>query len=250
MYRPRIIPVLLLKENSLIKTLKFKEHIYIGDPINAIRIFNESKVDEIIVLDIYATIQKRCFDKDFVRILNEETTMPFAVGGGICSIDQIRVLIQAGAEKVVIGSAAYYTPSLIRDAASTFGSSTIVVCIDYRMNFWKKPVVFVENGRKNTSILLWDYVKKIEDLGAGEIILQSIERDGTMQGYDMETIAKVWEQITIPLVVLGGAGSIHDLKTLYQQIKVNGLASGSIFVFNDRSKGVLINYPTDKQFIY
>ena len=250
MYRPRIIPVLLLKNKHLIKTRKFKEDRYIGDPINAIRIFNESYADELIILDIYATREKRCISTELVRLLNEETNMPFGVGGGIKNCNQIMELIQAGAEKVIIGSEAYFKPKFINEAANRFGSSTIMVCIDVKTDFWGKAKVYVNNGKHATGKTPVEFAKHMEQMGAGEIIIQSIERDGEMNGYDIALLEKITSSVQIPVVALGGAGTIEHFRELYSRVQVNGLAAGSFFVYNDKNRGVLINYPGKKVIEY
>lgn len=250
MYRPRLIPVLLLKKNFLIKTIRFKEDKYIGDAINAVRLFQEFMADEIIVLDIYASKEQRTIDLDFVRQLNEETSMPFAVGGGIKEIEHIKQLIHAGAEKVVIGQSAFLKPSFIEEAAKHFGSSTIVVCIDYKKDFFGKKFVYIKNGSVNTHVNLFDYAKTIENAGAGEIIAQSIDRDGTMSGYDIETLKMLYQNISIPIVALGGAGSYKDFSYLFSQVPLNGIAAASVFLYHNQSRSVLINYPTNKQELF
>jgi imidazole glycerol-phosphate synthase subunit HisF len=243
MFRPRVIPVLLLKNKGLIKSTQFKDHRYIGDPINAVKIFNDLKADELVFLDILASKEGRCISLDFIKNVGEEANMPFAVGGGITTIKQIQDIISAGAEKVIINTQAAVDPSFIREAANTFGSSTIVVCMDIKKKFLGKIQTWILAGEKATGLNPIDFAKLMEEKGAGEIIVQSIERDGMMQGYDIELIKSISEAVSIPVVALGGAGKLEDLKTAYTQAYANGLAAGSLFVYHGARKGVLINYP-------
>lgn len=242
MYRPRIIPVLLLKNLALVKSIKFKDFNYIGDPINAVRIFNDLKADELVFLDIEATKENRMISLEFVKDVGEEANMPFAVGGGVRSLDDIRKIIGAGAEKVIIGSYAVENPDFISEASATFGASTICVCIDIKKNLFGKNQVRTSNGSKTTLTPI-EFAKSMEQNGAGEIIIQSVDKDGTMTGYDLELIRTISEAVSIPVIALGGAGSIADLKKARTESFANGLAAGSLFVYQGTKRGVLINYP-------
>lgn len=243
MFRPRVIPVLLFKNNGLVKSKKFKDLKYIGDPINAVKIFNDLKADELIFLDISASNEKRTIFLDFVKNVGEEANMPFAVGGGIRTTSAIREIINAGAERVVINSYAVENPDFVREASEAFGSSTIVVCIDVKKNFFGKELTWTLNGNKPSGYSPIEFAKLMEEKGAGEIIIQSIERDGMMAGYHIDLIKKISEATTIPVVALGGAGNIDHLKEAYTKGFANGLAAGSMFVFQGPKHGVLINYP-------
>ncbi len=243
MLRPRIIPVLLLKNGGLYKSKLFKDYKYIGDPINAVKIFNDSKADELVFLDIDATKENRLISLEFVKEVGEEANMPFAVGGGIKTLENIQDIIAVGAEKVIINSYAAENPNFIREAADAFGSSTITVCIDIKSKFLGKPQTWINGGTKATGLNPVEFAKKAEKLGAGEIIVQCIERDGLMQGYDINTIKAIAEAVTIPVVALGGAGTLQHLKEGYQLGYANGLAGGSIFVYKGTRNGVLITYP-------
>ncbi len=243
MYRPRVIPVLLLQHKGLVKTEKFKKPTYIGDPINAVQIFNDLQADEIVFLDIDASKNKTRIDINFVKEVGEEANMPFTVGGGIRSIDTIRTIISAGAERVIIGNYALENPDFIKEAANTFGSSTIAVCIDVKKNLFGKQKVYSLNGKKS-----WDYTpihfaKLMEEKGAGELVVQSIDLDGSMTGYDLELIKAIAEEVKIPVIALGGAGSVKHLDEAFKQGYASGVAAGSLFVYQNKSKGVLINYP-------
>lgn len=243
MLRPRIIPVLLLRNNVLVKTIAFKNEQYIGDPINAVHIFNDLKADELVFLDIDATSENRSIDTAFVQQVGEEADMPFAVGGGIRTIEDIRRIIAAGAEKVVLGTAAVSDPELVKRASEAFGSSTISVCIDVKKKFLGGSVVWTHGGKKSTSLSPVSFAKQMEASGAGELIIQSIEKDGSMSGYDIDLIRSISEAVTIPVVALGGAGSLDDLRSAWKQGYANGLAAGSLFVYQSARRGVLINYP-------
>ena len=251
MYRPRIIPVLLLKKNGLVKSVQFKNHQYIGDPINAVKIFNDFKADELVFLDILATKESRLISLEFVRHVGEEANMPFAVGGGIKSIKDIQDVITSGAEKVVIGSEAVKNPNFIKKAADYFGSSTITVCVDVKKNIFKGDRVWSLNGTKLSNYKPDEFALLMQEKGAGEIIIQSISNDGEMNGYNISLIKKISSQVKIPVVALGGAGNLNDSKEGYNNGYANGLAAGSIFVYQNKMRGVLINYPEkEKKIIY
>lgn len=243
MFRPRIIPVLLLKNQGLVKSKRFTDYKYIGDPINAVKLFNDFKTDELVFLDILATKEKRTISLDFVKNVGEEANMPFAVGGGISSIESIREIIGAGAEKVVINSYAAKNPGFISHASETFGSSTIVVCMDVKKKFLGDAQTWIVNGSQATGYSPVNFAKLMEQKGAGEIIVQSIEQDGMMNGYDVELIKSISESVSIPVIALGGAGNLSHLKQAYSEGHANGLAAGSMFVYHGPRKGVLINYP-------
>ena len=243
MFRPRVIPVLLLKDNVLVKSIKFKNHKYIGDPINAVRIFNGFSADELVLLDIDASRKKKLVSVDFVKHVGEESNMPFAVGGGIRSITNIKDIINAGAEKVVIGSYASENPNFILEASGSFGSSTICVCIDVKRSFLGKKRTWVLNATKSTQYSPVEFAKLMEQKGAGEIIIQCVDRDGLMEGYDIEQIKEISENVSIPVIALGGAGKLEHLNDAYNRGYANGLAAGSMFVYQSIRRGVLINYP-------
>jgi cyclase len=243
MFRPRIIPVLLLKERALVKSVRFKNHRYIGDPINAVRIFNDLRADELVFLDIEASRKKTTISLDFVRAVGDEAFMPFSVGGGITSIKNIREILAAGAEKVVINTHAGHNPDFIRQAADRFGSSTIVVCTDVKRHWYRGERTWIRGGDRPTRFAPIEFAMMMEANGAGELIVQSINRDGTMGGYDIELIRSIADAVTIPVVALGGAGSESDLEAGYREGRANGIAAGSMFVYQDARRGVLINYP-------
>jgi cyclase len=244
MFRPRIIPVLLLRAGGLVKSRRFDDFCYIGDPLNAVRIFNDLRADELVFLDIMATATNQTIAPDFVRNVGEEANMPFAAGGGIRTLQHIRDIVGAGAEKVVIGTYAAENPEFVASAASHFGSSTIVVCIDVKREGWSRAArVWTVNGMRRTPYEAAEFAMLMEAKGAGEVIVQSIDKDGTMDGYDIDLIHAISERVSIPVVGLGGAGNLSHLKDVYHAGGASGLAAGSIFVFHGRKRGVLINYP-------
>jgi imidazole glycerol-phosphate synthase subunit HisF len=247
MFRPRVIPVLLLKGKGLVKTVQFKNPTYIGDPINAVKIFNDMEADELVFLDITATNENRIPSAEIIKRISDEAFMPFAVGGGIKSINDVKSLIQAGAEKVVINSSSVTNPQLITEAANIFGNQSIIVSIDVKKNFWGKKLVYINCGQKSTGISPVEHAQKMEEAGAGEILINSIDLDGTMSGYDIELIKSVSESVFVPVVASGGAGNLNHFKSAITEGKASAVAAGSMFVFHGPRRGVLINYPEKKE---
>ena len=246
MKRVRVIPVLLLQRGGLVKSVKFKDHKYVGDPINAVKIFNEKEVDEIVVLDISATAENRGPNISQLKDLASEAFMPMAYGGGITTLEQIKQLITGGVEKVALNTTAYKNPSLIEEAAKWVGSQSVVVSIDVKKNMWGKYKVFVQNGTKQVDTDVLTYAKRAEELGAGEIFLNSIDRDGTFDGYDEHLIKMVSESVKIPVVAIGGAGQVDDFAKAVQH-GASAVAAGSLFVFQRPHRAVLISYPSQKE---
>jgi cyclase len=236
----------LLNKDYLVKSKKFKDYRYIGDPINAVRIFNELMADELVFLDVSATKNNRVIPLDIIRNIGEEAKMPFCVGGGITKLSQIREIISAGAEKIIIGSYAVINPDFIKQASGEFGTSTITVCIDVKKKLFGKEQVWSMNGTKASGMDPLQFARLMEKNGAGEIIVQSIENDGSMKGYDLGLIKRISENVNIPTIALGGAGTVADLKKAYTETHATGLAAGSLFVYYGPNKGVLINYPEKK----
>lgn len=249
MFRPRIIPVLLLRDKGLVKSKRFKDYRYIGDPINAVRIFNDMKADELVFLDILASKEKRTVSLDFVKAVGEEANMPFAVGGGITTIEDIRSIIGAGAEKAILNTAAARNPDFVKQAANTFGSSTISVCIDVKKNWLGQERIWMLNGKKQAKYNPIEFAKLMEENGAGEVIIQSIDHDGIMEGYNLPLITKIAESVSIPVVALGGAGKLEHMWEAYTKGYATGLAAGSMFVYHGSRRGILINYPDYQEII-
>lgn len=244
MLYPRIIPCLLVKDKGLVKTVNFKNPKYVGDPINAVRIFNEKEVDELMVIDIDATAEKREPDYRMIENLAAECRMPLAYGGGVTTSDQVQKIIQLGVEKVAISSAAIENPELVTDAAECVGSQSVVVVLDVKKHLLGgKYEVFTHNGNKSTGKDPLELAMQMEKFGAGEIVINLIDNDGMMKGYDFNLVEKVRDSISIPLTVLGGAGSLHDMGQLIKKFGAIGAAAGSLFVFKGIYRAVLINYP-------
>ncbi len=238
----RVIPCLLIKGKGLFKTKKFKDPVYIGDPINAVRIFSEKEVDELIILDIDATVEKKEPNYDLIAEIAGECFMPVAYGGGISNLEQVRKLIRSGIEKVVINSAACRDYYLISEIAKVYGSQAVVVAIDVKKKILGGYKVLSHSGTQETGLNLESYVAELVVAGAGEIFINSIDRDGLMEGYDLDLISLVSRNTTIPVVASGGAGTIDNF---HQAIAAgaSAVAAGSMFVFYGKHRAVLINYP-------
>lgn len=248
MLYPRIIPCLLVHKKGLVKTTKFKDPKYVGDPINAVKIFNEKEVDELIVVDIDATAEKRDPDYMMIENLAAECRMPICYGGGIKTIEQAQRIFSLGVEKIAISSIAIENPSLITEMAERVGNQSVVVVIDVKKKLLNgKYEVYTHNGTRSTGIDPVSFAREMQRLGAGEIVINSIDNDGGMKGYDITLIDKVKEAITIPLTVLGGAGSLDDLGGVINKHGIIGVAAGSLFVFKGKFRAVLINYPTNAE---
>jgi cyclase len=246
MLRRRIIPALLMRDGGLVKTEKFSKERYIGDPINAVKIFNEKEVDELCLLDIGATTEGRSPAYEQINEIVSEAFMPIGYGGGINSMAYVEQLFKIGVEKVIMNTAAFENENLVKEAASVFGNQSIVVSIDIKKDIWGQYRIYTRSGKSKHKIDIITAVKKMQDLGAGEIILNNIDRDGTMQGYDLDPINKVAKVIDVPLVALGGASSLNDLIAAIQN-GATAVAAGSMFVFQGVHKAVLISYITADQ---
>jgi cyclase len=243
-HRPRFIPVLLLTDRGLVKSTEFRDHRYLGDHLNAARIFSELGADELLLLDIEATGQGRSIDPEVVSRVSEELSMPLSVGGGISSVDQASEVIMSGAEKIVLCTGAWRDPYLIKEAAERHGSSAVCVCIDVKLGPFGKQTVHVMNGSHDTGLAPAEFARLVEEHGAGEILIQSIDNDGLMSGYDMDLVAEVANAVDVPVVALGGAGTLGDMSRAISEGKANAAAAGSMFVYLGPLNGVLINYPT------
>lgn len=244
MLRPRIIPCLLVREGGLVKTVRFKDAKYVGDPINAVKIFNEKEADELIVLDIDATAHGSEPNFRLIAQFAAECRMPLCYGGGVKTVEQAKRIIGLGVEKVAISSAAVENPRLISDIAAEIGSQSVVVVLDVKKKLLgKDDEVWIRNGSKATGRSAIQFAQEAEALGAGEIVLNAIERDGRMQGYDLELAARLRRAIHLPMTVLGGAGSLDDVGRLVETCGVVGAAAGSLFVFKGTYRAVLISYP-------
>ncbi len=244
----RIIPCLLLKNDGLVKTIKFKDPKYIGDPINAIKIFNEKEVDELIFLDILAT-KNKSINYQIIERIAGECFMPLSYGGGITKLDEIEKILKLGVEKIVVNAAIHSNLAFVKEACNRFGSSTIVASIDYKKNLWGKNYVYINNGKDKTDFSPFELAKKMEDLGVGEIMLNSIDRDGTMGGVDLELWKECVQKLSTPIIGAGGIGNLSHIKQAIEQTHVAAIAAGSLFVYYGTNQSVLINYPTQKEIL-
>ena len=247
MIKTRVIPCLLLKNRGLVKTVNFSDPTYLGDPINIIRIFNEKEVDELILLDIAASIERKRPSFDLIAQMTDECFMPLGYGGGVRDLEDMKTLFHLGIEKVALNTHAVEDPSLIQRAAGLFGSQSVLVSIDVKKNRSGKYEVFTYGGRNGTGLDPVRHAARMEKLGAGELFLNSIDRDGTMKGYDIELIQAVSESVRIPVVACGGAGKVQDFA---QAVKVGGasaVSAGSLFVFHGAHLAVLISYPDSQR---
>ncbi len=243
MLRTRIIPCLLLRNQGLVKTVRFKDPKYVGDPINAVKIFNEKEVDELIFLDITATADGRRPSFKVLSEISSECFMPLAYGGGIRTIDDIQRIFALGVEKAVVNSRAAEDPRFIREAADAFGSQSVVVSMDVKRNFFGRYEVLSHGGRRSTRRDPVGYARQMEEMGAGEIFLNSIDLDGTMKGYDIELIRSVSGAVGIPVIACGGAGKIEDFASAVKNGGASAVSAGSMFVFQGKHRAVLISYP-------
>jgi len=245
MVRPRIIPCLLVHKGGLVKTVQFGAPKYVGDPLNAVRIFNEKEVDELMVVDIDASRFGRSPNETLIAQLAAECRMPLCYGGGVKTVEQFERLVALGVEKVAVSSAAVDEPELITRAAERVGSQSVVVVIDVKTTgLLRRAEVVTLNATKHSGLEPVEFAHKMHDLGVGEIVLNSVDRDGQLRGYDLNLVERMRQAISVPLTVLGGAGSLDDIRELVRRYPVIGAAAGSLFVFKGKYRAVLINYPS------
>ena len=248
MLRPRVIPCLLVHEGGLVKTVGFKSPKYVGDPINAVKIFNEKEADELVVLDIDATVNGAEPDYKMIANLAAECRMPLCYGGGVRSAAQAKRIIGLGVEKVALSAAAIENPDLIKQIAEAIGRQSVVVVLDVKKRMLSKEYdVFIHNGKRNTRRSVVEVARQFQALGAGEIVINSIDNDGQMKGYDLVLAKQIRDAVAIPITFLGGAGSLDDIAKLIRVCGVVGASAGSLFVFKGVYKAVLINYPNGLQ---
>lgn len=248
MLRPRIIPCLLIHKGGLVKTVEFKDPKYVGDPINAVKIFNEKEVDELMVLDIDASANGATPNFDVIRHLAVECRMPFCYGGGVSTVEQAKTIISLGAEKVALSSAAVKNIALLKEIGEAVGSQSVVVVLDIKKRkglfAGKGYDIYINNGKEKTGLDLIAYMDQLNAIGIGELVINSIDHDGKMEGYDLDLIDLVRSHTDFPLTVLGGAGNTDHLKTLFHRFGIIGAAAGSLFVFKGKYRAVLISYPS------
>ncbi|MDQ8180810.1 AglZ/HisF2 family acetamidino modification protein [Pelagicoccus sp. SDUM812005] len=245
MFEKRLIPTLLYKDRGFVKTIQFSKPRYIGDPINTLKIFNEKEVDEIAVLDIDASTKNRGPDFNFIKSITNECFFPLSYGGGITTIAQIEQIFSLGIEKVILNSSLALNPSLTKEAARSFGNQSIVASIDVKQSLFGKQAAYTHSGKRKINVPLADYVRSVEDLGVGELVITSINREGTYKGYDLQLIENVRQLVSIPIIANGGASNYKEAENVFS---LNcSAAAGSIFVYHGPHRSVLINYPERDQ---
>jgi cyclase len=235
MLKTRLIPIVLLKDGRMIKTRQFGDYRDVGNPKTVAKVYDAQKADELVFLDITASVENRHFLFDIINTVSDQCFMPLTVGGGIKTIQQAREMLQNGADKISLNSEAVLRPDLIKEMSKEFGRSTVVVSIDYRKNSENNDEVFILRGKQATGLNPVEWSKKVEELGAGEILLTSIDREGMMNGYDLEMIKQVSENVMIPIIASGGVGTLQDLVDGITIGKASAVAAASIFHFTDQS---------------
>lgn len=243
MLRTRIIPALLLRNESLVKTIRFGKFTYVGDPVNTVNIFNELEVDELLFLDINASRENRTPNLKVLTDIAEECFMPLGYGGGIRSLDQAKAVFDIGFEKVALNTFAVENPVLINQIANYYGSQSVIVSIDVKKGLFSEQTVRTRGGKHNTGFDPVQWAKKVEQLGAGEILITSIDREGTWEGFDLDLVRRVTNAVNIPVIAHGGAGCLHDISDAVAMGGASAVALGSMVVFQKRGMGVLVNFP-------
>ena len=247
MLRSRIIPCLLVHNKGLVKTVKFKNPKYVGDPINAVKIFNEKEVDELILYDIDSSVLNKDPNFDLIKKIARECKMPLCYGGGIKNLDQAKKIINLGAEKISVSSLAIENIDLCYKITELIGSQSLVITLDVKKSFWGNYNIYTLNGTKKSKYNLNEFIDIINQSKIGELVINSIDNDGLMNGYDFNLISLIYNKMNIPITILGGAGSLDHVKKLYKKYEIIGAAAGSLFVFNGKFNAVLINYPSYKE---
>ena len=243
MLRSRVIPCLLIHDNGLVKTVKFKDKTYIGDPINTVKIFNEKQVDELMILDIDATTLGKEPNFKLIDKLANESRMPLCYGGGIKNSAQADRIFNLGVEKIALSSAAVNNPELISEISNMVGSQSVVAVLDVKKNMFGKYEIVTHNAKNKVSGNIETVINQLIERGVGELVINSVDQDGVMKGYDFTLLDRVYKMTSVPLTILGGAGSISDITAAVEHYKIIGVAAGSLFVFKGKYKAVLINYP-------
>ncbi len=242
--RPRVIPVLLIQGLGVVKTTKFSDPRYIGDPLNSVKLFNDCEVDELMILDISENLTEPKFD--LISQICAEAFMPVSYGGGLREYHQVEKLFSMGVEKICVNTSAFQESDLIERASAQYGAQSVLACLDVKKNFWGKREVVFSRGHNKSPLKPEEAAQKLVERGVGEIILQSVDLDGSMKGYDLELIQSVASQVQVPVVALGGAGQLSDLASAIQA-GASAAAAGSLFVYHGKLKGILINYPEDRE---
>lgn len=243
MLRKRVIPCLQLLDNALVKTVKFKKPAYIGDPINTVRIFNELEVDELCFLDIRATLEDRDPNWDILEQITNECFMPLSYGGGIKSLDTAKRLFQMGFEKVVLNSAAFSNPELITEITTVYGNQAVVGSIDIKKDLFGRSKVYVQDGTKSIGSSPIEWAQKLESAGVGELLITSMDKEGTWHGFDISLISSIADAVDVPVVALGGAGGVDDINDVFANTNASAVGLGSMVVYQKKGMGVLVNFP-------
>lgn len=250
MRRIRVIPVMTIDKTKLVKTIRFSKPNYIGDPVNSIKLFNDKQVDEIAVLDITASTSKREPSFALIKQMAEECFIPMSYGGGITSLDQAKRLFDSGIEKVILNSVVAENPKLIEEIAHVYGNQSVVVCLDIKKSWLGKYTLYHFSGQKKSGLSIEEFLKNVTSMGAGEILVQNMDKDGTFGGYDYALINQISSQVNIPVVACGGAQSLLDMKQAVIKGGASAVAAGSFFVYmNNNPSSILVNYPTQKELI-
>lgn len=247
MLRSRIIPCLLIKDDYLVKTVNFTNEKYVGDPLNAVKIFNEKFVDELMIIDISASSSGKKPNLNLISKLANESRMPLSYGGGVQCAKEAKEIIGLGVEKICMSSSIINNPNLCIEVSESIGSQSLVAVLDVKKNFLKRYQVVTNRSKTKHNLDINFLINAFQKNGIGELVINSVDNDGLMQGYDLDLIQKVHSQVSVPLTVLGGAGSLNDMKELINRFGIIGCAAGSLFVFKGKYKAVLINYPSFKE---
>ena len=243
MLQTRVIPCLLLKNESLVKTVKFKEYNYIGDPVNTVRIFNELEVDELMLLDIFASKESRPINFKILSEIANECFMPLSYGGNIKSLDDAKKIFEIGFEKVIINSNAFNNLKLVEEIAKYFGNQSVVGSIDVKKSFWRSEKVYSHHARKKQDVSIIEWAKSLENAGVGELLITSVEREGSWDGYEIELIKNITENVQVPVIANGGCGSVEHIGKVVKQANASACAVGSMVVYQKKGMGVLVNFP-------
>lgn len=247
MLRTRVIPCLQLIDDNLVKTVKFDNHGYIGDPINTVRIFNELEVDELCFLDIRASVQGREPNIEILQQIANECFMPLSYGGGVKDFETAQKILSIGFEKIVLNTAAYRTPAIVSQISEHFGAQAVIGSIDVKKNMWGKYQAYINDGKEKIKKGAVEWAKELEQLGVGELLVTSMDKDGSWSGYDQDIIAKINDVVNIPVIANGGAGSVADIESVVKKCGVSAVALGSMVVYQKKGMGVLVNFPDKKQ---
>lgn len=249
MLRTRVIPCLLLKNESLVKTVKFKEYNYIGDPVNTVRIFNELEVDELMFLDIFASKENRNINYKILADIANECFMPLSYGGNIKSLDDAKKIFEIGFEKVVINSNAFSNLKIIEEIAKYFGNQSVVGSIDVKQSLWGKQKVYSHHGKQKQNVDIVQWAKQLENTGVGELLITSVDKEGSWDGYDLELIKSITQNVQVPVIANGGCGSVEHIGQVVKQANASACAVGSMVVYQKKGMGVLVNFPDRKSLL-